>query len=212
MTDAAAPAPMRIGVFGGTFDPPHAGHAAAIEAAVAHLALGRLLVMVAGDPWQKTGAGEVTPAADRLAMAAALREGLLVDRPDLAPVVRLDDREVRREGPSATADTLAELAGEYPGAELLLLLGADAAALLDTWLRPTEVRDRATIVVMRRSGTEGGAPPGWAVEELDVDLPALSSSELRVRYAAGELCTGLVPEGVDRVVRDLGLYGTGGRP
>jgi len=180
---------MRIGVFGGTFDPPHAGHAAAIEAAVAHLALGRLLVMVAGDPWQKTAAGQVTPAADRLAMAAALREG-----------------------PSATADTLAELAGEYPGAELLLLLGADAAALLDTWLRPTEVRDRATIVVMRRSGTEGGAPPGWAVEELDVDLPALSSSELRVRYAAGELCTGLVPEGVDRVVRDLGLYGTGGRP
>jgi len=196
----------RIGVLGGTFDPPHGGHAAAAEAAVAKLGLSSLHLVVANDPWQKTADAPITPVDDRLAMTRAMAEGLSI----ATGQVVVDDREVRRGGPSYMADTLADLSAEYPGAELLLLLGTDAAALLDTWVSPDEVRERATIVVMYRSGESGGPPPGWAFRDLEADLPEVSSSDLRAGYAAGAEVGNLVPPGVDAVIRERGLYGAGG--
>ena len=195
----------RIGVLGGTFDPPHGGHAAAAEAAVAKLGLSSLHLVVANDPWQKTADAPITPVADRLAMTRAMAEGLSI----ATGQVVVDDREVRRGGPSYMADTLADLGAEYPGAELLLLLGTDAAALLDTWVSPDEVRERATIVVMHRSGEAGGPPPGWAFRDLEADLPEVSSSDLRIGYAAGAEVGDLVPPGVDAVIRERDIYGAG---
>ncbi|MBC8483715.1 MAG: nicotinate-nicotinamide nucleotide adenylyltransferase [Actinobacteria bacterium] len=203
---AADPHPERIGVLGGTFDPPHGGHAAAAEAAVEVLGLDLLYLVVANDPWQKTADSAITPVGDRLAMTRALAGGLSSGTGRLV----VDDREIRRGGPSYMADTLAELGEEHPGAELLLLLGTDAARLLDTWVRPDEVRERATIVVMRRPGQSGGPPPGWAFVELEADLPEVSSSELRSRYATGAGTDHLLPAGVDDVIRKRSLYGVGG--
>ena len=196
----------RIGVLGGTFDPPHGGHAAAAEAAVAKLGLSSLHLVVANDPWQKTADAPITPVADRLAMTRAMAEGLSI----ATGQVVVDDREVRRGGHSYMADTLADLGAEHPGAELFLLLGTDAAALLDTWVHPDEVRERATIVVMRRSGQSGGPPEGWAFRELEADLPEVSSSDLRASYAAGAEVGDLVPPGVDAVIRERDIYGAGG--
>ena len=196
----------RIGVLGGTFDPPHGGHAAAAEAAVAKLGLSSLHLVVANDPWQKTADAPITPVDDRLAMTRAMAEGLSA----ATGQVVVDDREIRRGGPSYMADTLADLGAEHPGAELFLLLGTDAAALLDTWVHPDEVRERATIVVMRRSGQSGGPPEGWAFRELEADLPEVSSSDLRARYAAGAEVGDLVPPGVDAVIRERDIYGAGG--
>ncbi len=207
MTESAVRSPReRIGVLGGTFDPPHQGHAAAVPASIGQLGLSRLHLVVANDPWQKTADSEITAAVDRLAMTRAMVEGL----PSGPGLVVVDDREIRRGGPSYMADTLAELGDEYPGAELLLLLGTDAAALLDTWVRSHEVRVRATIVVMHRSGQAGGPPSGWRYDTLEADLPEVSSSDLRVRYAAGAAAGCLVPPGVDEVIRERGLYGVGG--
>ncbi len=193
-------------MFGGTFDPPHGGHAEAAEAAVAKLGLSRLHLVVANDPWQKTADAPITPVDDRLAMTRAMAEGLSA----ATGQVVVDDREIRRGGPSYMADTLADLGAEHPGAELFLLLGTDAAALLDTWVHPDEVRERATIVVMRRSGQSGGPPEGWAFRELEADLPEVSSSDLRARYAAGAEVGDLVPPGVDAVIRERDIYVAGG--
>ena len=171
--------------------------------AVEILGLKLLYLVVANDPWQKTADSAITPVEDRLAMTRALAEGLFSGTGQFV----VDDREIRRGGPSYMADTLHELGAAHPGAELLLLLGTDAAALLDTWVHPEEVRERATIVVMHRSGQSGGPPPGWEFEELEADLPEVSSSDMRSRYAAGTEVGALIPVGVDEVIRERGRYG-----
>lgn len=189
----------RIGIFGGTFDPPHMGHLA-IALEVGHaLSLDRVLLVVAGDPWQKSAHRSITPAADRLVMVEAAVDG--------AAGVDVSDIEVRRSGPSYLADTLADLAAASPGDELFMIVGSDAAQGLDTWKHPDDVRDRAITVVVDRWGREGGRPPaGWPY--LVVDVPALdvSSSELRRRVAAGEPIRGLVPKMVADIIEARDLY------
>lgn len=194
---------QRIGVFGGTFDPPHVGHvAAALEVGHA-LAIDRVLMVVANDPWQKTGIRTITPAPLRLAMTEAAVAG--------CTGLEVSRLELDRSGPSYTADTLAELAGTGSPPSLFLIVGSDAAAGLDTWDRPAEVRRLATTVVVDRGGREGGRPPdGW--EHRVVEVPALevSSSDIRRRVAAGAPIQGLVPRAVADVIEAEGLYREGG--
>ena len=198
----------RVGVFGGTFDPPHVGHLA-IALEVRHrLRLDRMLLVVANDPWQKSGQAAVTPAAVRLAMVeAAVAE---LNRTAGASVVEASDCEIRRGGETYTADTLAELAAQHDGAELFLVVGSDAATGLDTWKRPGEVRELATTVVVDRGGRQGGRPPaGW--DHIVVAVPSLevSSSDLRARCRDGRPVEALVPGAVVEVIRAEGLYGSG---
>lgn len=200
--------PRRIGILGGTFDPPHFGHLAAAREALRALDLDLVTFVVANDPWQKTsptGDGvveEVSPVGIRLAMVAAAIDGM--DR------VQLDDREVRRGGPSYTADTLAEYRTDHPEAELFVLVGSDVAPGLDTWVRPEEVRRRATIVVMERPGHEGSHPPaGWVHQVLDGSFPDLAGTDLRRMVAAGQSPESAVPHGVVAVIAEYGLYGAG---
>ena len=176
----------RIGVFGGTFDPPHIGHlSVAVEIRHA-LDLDKVLMVVANDPWQKRGARILTPAGERLDMVRAALEGL--------PGIEADDREVRRGGASYTIDTVLELLAEHPGAELFLAMGADAAAGLRTWERADELADLVTIVVVHRPGF-GDAEPSPGFRWVEVEVPALdvSSSDLRARMAAGRPIDVLVP-------------------
>jgi nicotinate-nucleotide adenylyltransferase len=187
----------RIGVLGGTFDPVHVGHLVAAGDARWALQLDRVLLVVAGDPWQKRGQVAAS-ARDRLALAEAAVAD--VDGIEASPV------EVDRSGASVTADTLEELAA--PGREFFLLLGADAVANMPTWRRLEETRHLATIVVIERAGDAHAEPPGggWRYERLSIPRLDVSSSDIRRRLAAGRPVDGLVPAPVIREIRARGLY------
>lgn len=189
----------RIGIFGGTFDPVHVGHlVAALEARQA-LALDRVLLVVAGDPWQKTDQRPVTPAEDRWAVVAAAVEGI-----DGLEASRL---EIDRSGPSYTADTVAQLAAAHPGAELFLVVGDDVAAELGTWHRVEELVGALTLVIVQRGGVSPVADPaGWQVRRLAIPALEISSSDLRERLATGRNVHFLVPEAAIRCILSRNLY------
>lgn len=183
-------------MLGGTFDPVHVGHVAAAADVRAALGLDRVLLVPAGDPWQKRARVVASPL-DRLAMVQAA----------CADVVGLEASaiEVERPGASVTADTLEELADD--GRELFLLLGADAVANMATWRRLDDTRALAHVAVMERAG-ERAEPPGsgWLVAHVPVPRLDISSSELRARLASGRPIDGLVPPSVVRVIRERRLY------
>jgi nicotinate-nucleotide adenylyltransferase len=187
----------RVGVLGGTFDPVHVGHVVAAADARAALALDRVLLVVAGDPWQKRGR-VVAPAADRLALVEAAVEGV--------EGVEASAIEVEHHGASVTADTLEALTA--PGRELFLLLGADAVANMSTWRRLEETRTLATVVVIERAGDIHSEPPGpgWQFERLSIPRLDVSSTEIRDRIAAGRPIDGLVPSAVMQAIHERDLY------
>jgi len=191
--------PERLGVFGGTFDPIHVGHLVTAVNVRHSLRLDRVLLVVAHDPWQKAGT-VVAAAADRLAMVQAA----VADVPGL----EASDLELGRGGPTFTADTLAELRRQRPGAELFLVLGSDAAGALATWSRVDEVRSLATLVVVGRPGADehAGPPVGWEHERLVVPRLEVSSTDLRARFRDGRPLDYLVTGPVQQVIRDRGLY------
>lgn len=159
-------------------------------------------MVVAHDPWQKSAYGAVTPPGRRLEMARAAVRGL--EGIEASPV------EIDRGGESYMADTLAELRDARPDAELLLVVGSDAAQGLHTWKRPDELRRLATTVVAHRAGSPGGDPPsGWPVLEVEVPALDVSSGDIRARFAEGRPVEALVPGPVVELVRSWGLYGSG---
>ena len=192
---------MRIGVLGGTFDPVHVGHLVTAVNVRHELGLDRVLLVVANDPWQKAGSVSA-PASDRFAMAAAAVAGI--------HGIEASDLELRRGGPSYTADTVEELGVLHPGAELHLILGSDAAGGLDTWEREAEVRERVRLVVVVRPGAEAARPPdGWSHVVVEVPRLDVSSTDLRERAADGRPLDWLVPEAAVRLIRERRLYGAG---
>ena len=182
----------RAGVLGGTFDPPHLGHLVLAAAARRALALDRVLFVPAGDPWRKTGGaavgrGAVSPPEARLALTRAAVGGLL-------PWAEVSDAEVRRAGPSYTAETLERLRAADPGAEWWFLLGRDALADLPHWRDPGRILALARLGLARRGGAGEPLPgeaaaalPGLAARVDSVPMPRLgvSASALRRRVAAG---------------------------
>jgi nicotinate-nucleotide adenylyltransferase len=191
--------PPRIGIFGGTFDPVHIGHlVAALEARQA-LQLDRVLLVVANDPWQKSGVRSVTPAEDRFAVVAAAVEGI--------KGLEASRIEIDRGGESLTADTVDELAGANPGARLFLVVGADVAAELSTWKRVQELLGAVELVVVERDGVTGPPDPaGWTVRRLHIPQLEISSSDLRQRLAEGRNVDFLIPQAAIRCIRSRGLY------
>ena len=196
--------PVRIGVFGGTFDPLHNGHLLIALEVQHRLDLDRMLLVVANDPWQKADS-DVTPAAIRFELVAEAVDR--INRRIGRTVLEASDLELRRGGETYTADTLEELHRAAPEAELFLLIGSDAAAGLDTWKRTDEIRNLATTVVVDRGGREGGRPPaGWDHVVIDVPLMEVSSSDLRTRVAEGAPVEALIPPTVIDGIRRHGLY------
>lgn len=195
------PAESRIGVFGGTFDPPHVGHLVAALEAQDILALDRMLLVVAHAPWQKAGQ-PMASAEDRLALVEAAVEGVAG--------LEASRLEIDRRGPSYTVDTLVELRRRHPGAELFLVLGADAAAGLTTWARWERVPELANLVVIGRPGADRPLVDGLPWLRLEVPSLEVSSTDLRRRVAAGRPIHFLVPPRVVRCIAERGLYrGTG---
>jgi nicotinate-nucleotide adenylyltransferase len=175
----------------------HVGHVVAAADTRAALELDRVLMVVAGDPWQKQGE-VVAPAADRLAMVAAAVDG--VDGVEVSTI------EIERGEPSVTYDTLVALTAR--DRELFLVLGADAVRNMPTWRKLEETRDLATLVIVERAGdAHAEAPgPGWRVERVTIPRLDIASRDLRARLAEGRPIDGLVPPAVMRAIADRGLY------
>ena len=192
----------RLGIFGGTFDPPHVGHLVTAVNVRHELGLDRVLLVVSAVPWQKVGTRPISPAEARFAMVEAAVgdvEGLEASK-----------IEIEAGGPSYTADTLAVLAAEAPERELFVILGADAAAGLLTWERWEEVRDLATIVVVDRPGSmPAAAPEGWRWRHVEVPHVEVSSTDLRARAVDGRPLDYLVTHEVVDWIQAHELYRDG---
>jgi nicotinate-nucleotide adenylyltransferase len=196
-----SPAPVRIGILGGTFDPVHVGHLVAAVNVHYELSLDRLLLVVANEPWQKVGSRPVTPAHHRLALVEAAVSGC--NGLEASPL------EIDRGGVSYTADTIDELETAHPGAELHLVIGADVAPTLGTWERIDELRGRVRLVVVNRPGTasvDAGSLAGWDVSIVEIPALEISSTDLRDRAATGRPLDFLVPSEAIRVIRERSLY------
>ncbi len=185
---------MRIGVFGGSFDPVHHGHLLVARALRESLGLDEVRLVPAGEQPFKAGrhgaAGRHRAAMVELAVAG--EEGLVADR-----------REVERPGPSYTVDTLTAIAADRPDARLVLLLGADAAEEFAQWRAPDRIRALAEVVVFDRAGTPADAAGFTAVAAPRIDL---SATEIRARVRAGRSIRYMVPDGVAAHIAAHGLY------
>jgi len=197
--DGALTVPRRIGLFGGTFDPPHNAHVALASLALDELALDELRWIPAGEPWQKTR--RVTPAAQREAMVRLAMQG--------EPRFVLERCEIRRHGPSFTLDTVRELQAAQPGNEWFLVIGQDQYANLHTWRDWRELLARVTLAVANRPGVAVEPHPDVkAAAQRVVPLPmlAIASTEIRARAAAGQDVAALVPASVARYIEAHHLY------
>jgi nicotinate-nucleotide adenylyltransferase len=196
-----------LGIFGGTFDPVHVAHLALAQEAAESLGLERVLFVPAGSPPHKPGVA-ITPAADRLAMVELAISG---NERFAVSTIELD-----RPGASYTADTLEVLSAERgDGAELTLILSADAFLGLPGWHEPRRVLELARLAVAPRDGYPEAGPrflqehfPDLAARAVFLDGPRirLSASALRDRSAAGRSLRYLVPDAVAAYIGDHGLY------
>jgi nicotinate-nucleotide adenylyltransferase len=191
----------RLGLFGGTFDPPHVGHLVTAVNVRYELDLDVVVLMVANVPWQKAGSRPITPALDRLAMVAAA-----VADVDGLEAGRL---EIDLGGPSYTAVTLAALAEQHPGAELFTIVGDDAAAGLATWDRWEEVVERSRMVVVDRPGEAVELDPQLDWIRIEVPRLEVSSTDLRARFSDGRPLDYLVTDEVLDVIAARRLYRDG---
>ena len=223
----------RVGVFGGSFDPPHATHIALATAAMAQAGLSELRIFPTGRAWHKSRT--TSDAAHRLAMARIAFEGI--------SGVVVDAREIERDGSTYTLDTLRELQAEQPDAQLVLLMGSDQARALASWYGWREIVSMAVVYVAQRlesapysafvgtavsresieSGSVSTDPPalpavrfepgllpdlpaGARFEMLELPPATTSATDIRRRVMRGESLGGLVPSGVARYIENHHLY------
>ena len=189
---------MRLGIFGGTFDPPHIGHLLAAIDAIEELSLDRLLLVPAAVQPLKGDATEASPA-QRLAMTALLAGD---DRR-----FEVDPIEIERTGLSFTVDTLTELAVREPRAERFLLVGSDVLETLGQWRQAPRVLELATLAVLRRGDGPPWIPPAEGrIRMLRTRRVEVSSTEVRARVRAGLSIRGFVPDAVAAYIGAAGLY------
>lgn len=190
--------PRRVGIFGGTFDPPHDGHVSAARDVAAALDLDEILWVPVGEPPHKPNTG-LTPAPLRLAMVEAVAA--------LDPCFRVADLEMRRTGPSYTVDTLREVRVEADvgDADLFLIMGIDQYDVLDSWRAPEEIPVLAQLAVMDRGGESVPSPPDRVVS-VPVRRIDISSTDVRARVRDGRDVSDLVPPAVARIIEAEGLY------
>ncbi len=183
---------MRLGIFGGSFDPVHHGHLILARAALEELGLDRIIFIPAQQSPHKTDTKPAS-AQDRLAMiqlALAGENGF-----------ETADLELHRPPPSFMVDTLRELQTSHPHDEFVLLIGADQVPKFDTWREPDEIRRLAQLAVLDRAGHE--TTHDWPVVRRLIDL---SSTDLRARVAAGRSIRYLTPDAVCDYIGLKGLY------
>ncbi|MEI6319391.1 MAG: nicotinate-nucleotide adenylyltransferase [Pseudomonadota bacterium] len=209
----------RIGFVGGTFDPPHVGHLALARAARDAYALDEVRLVPTGRSWQKAAAGASSP--QRLEMTRLMLAGLSPDER-----LTVDDREVRRDGPTYTVDTLRELRAELgPEPALVWVIGSDQLRNLHTWHRWTELFDQAHVAVTQRERVpltdlpdaveaalaERGRPalpdaPSGSIVLFTMPPVAVSATALRAQLERGERADGLTSPAVLDYIGSNRLY------
>ena len=191
---------MRIGVFGGTFDPPHVGHLLVANDAREALELDRLIFVPTGAQPFKVDMPPAASGQDRLEMVR------LAVADDANYVV--DDAEINRKGLSFTVDTLEHLSERNPAARLFLLMGEDVLASFEKWRSPARIPELATLVAVSRGGLAESVadPAASAVLRVSTRRVDVSSTEIRERLRAGKSIKGFVPESVERFIDVRGLY------
>ena len=196
---------LRLGLFGGTFDPPHFGHLLVAQEVAEWLSLDRLLFLVAGLPPHKLG-DVLSPPPIRVEMArAAVAEN---------PLFGVSEVELDREGPTYTVDTLRHVRTAHSDAELFFLLGADQLAEFHEWQESEGIAGLATLVAVGRDGMDPdhlspvdlGSGKELKFMSLDVTRVDISSSEIRARVRDGRSIRYLVPEAVRRIIETHRLY------
>jgi nicotinate-nucleotide adenylyltransferase len=198
---------LRIGILGGTFNPPHIGHLIAAQEAYLQLGLDRVILIPAGIPPHKLHGEEEPGAEHRLAMC--------IGAVGTDQRLEVSSLEVRRAGPSYTVDTLEELHTQAPDSELFLIVGGDVAAGLPSWHEPERVLSLARLAVANRRGTArtmidqalAGLRGGERAEFFRMPRIGISSTMLRRRVRAGQPITYLVPDAVASYIDEHRLYG-----
>jgi nicotinate-nucleotide adenylyltransferase len=186
---------VRLGIFGGSFDPPHVGHLLLATDALEALRLDRLIFVPAAVQPLKAGQRAAEPR-HRLAMVTLITDG--------DPRFAVDPVEIERDGLSYTVETLAAFAERHPEAKRFFLVGMDVLASFAQWRDPERVLRLATLAVMQRDGETGQLPDGAVrVETRRVDV---SSTEIRERVRTGRPIRGFVPEAVAGYIAEHGLY------
>ena len=197
--------PLRLGLFGGTFDPPHIGHLLVAQDVVEGLALDRLLFVPAGIPPHKERE-DLTPAPIRLQMVKAAVQG--------NDTLGVSEVELGREGPSFTVDTLRHFRGMHPDGDLFFLMGADQVTEFQDWQDPEDVAELATLVAFTRDGAApstlssktltSGAEVNF--KQMPVTRIDISSTDIRERVEHGRSIQYLVPDDVRRIIESHRLY------
>jgi nicotinate-nucleotide adenylyltransferase len=196
----------RLGIMGGTFDPIHLGHLVAAETARIDLKLDEVVFIPAGSPWQK--AAEDTTASEHRYLMTVLATAA-------NPAFTVSRLEIDRDGPTYTVETLRAIADAVSDAELFFITGADAILNILTWQNAEECFELADFVAATRPGHDltdlGEAGRRGRVVVLDIPALAISSTDVRERFASGRPVRYLIPREVEEYARKHGLYGTPGR-
>jgi nicotinate-nucleotide adenylyltransferase len=198
---------MRLGLFGGTFDPIHLGHLILAEQCREACGLDRVWLVVAGSPPHKPGGR--TAVGHRLEMVRIAIAG--------NPALVASDIEAMRPGPHYSVETLEAVHRDHPADDLFFLIGADSLADLPTWRQPARIAQLATIVVVNRPGIEESRDPtptdfgqgNHAPRAVTIPPVGIASSDLRCRLAGGRSIRYMVPRGVEAYIEAHGLYRAG---
>jgi nicotinate-nucleotide adenylyltransferase len=194
---------MKLGMYGGAFDPPHNAHVALARAAVEQLGLDELRIVPTGHAWHRKR--ETTPAADRVEMSRIAFADV--------PCARIDEREVLRAGPTYTIDTLRELRAEHAATELFLVMGEDQAIAFTQWREWQGIAAMATLAMAARPDARSratlaptGMPEGVRIVRLQLPSMPESATDVREHAARGEDISLLVPPAVARYIASHHLY------
>ncbi len=193
----------KIGLFGGSFDPPHLAHRSIAEHAVNQLELDMLHVLPTGTAWHKN---------TKPSLSSYRLEMTKLNFSDL-PRTFIDDREIKREGPSFTIDTLNELSKQYMNASFFLIIGQDQAQSLENWKNLDDILRLAIIVVAARGDTFGKLTswtPPLAIQsrfkQLDIPVMGVSATQIRMKIAGNQDVGSLVYEPVARYIEQYKIY------
>ena len=188
---------MKVGILGGTFDPPHHGHLIAAQDAIIDLELDKVIFIPAAVPPHKQRNNVTAPAVRLRMIEAATRDDGRFE---------VSDIELRRTGPSYTVDTLRELRAARPTDQLFLLLGVDQVRDFESWREPKEVLKYAALVMLARAGIEDDGGRDIVEQTVRVTRIDISSTLVRERVRAGRPIRYLVPAAVEKIIADERLY------
>jgi len=179
---------IRIGIYGGTFDPIHKGHLHLIEQLFIRDLIDELIVIPAGQPWLRTSA-PIASGADRLAMVKLALQEL---PSQMQSSITVSQIELMRSGATYTIDTIEEFSAQRPDAHLILVVGSDAFATIERWHRSDELLSQVEVLVIARNG-----------EGLDIDALPISATQLRDSLTAH---ADEIPQSVEMYIKEKNLY------